>query len=71
MALVFLVTLVLSIVDMKEPGQDAVHRAKWLIYLTHWGYAICTAQSFLAAYLVTYVYFKQRNNAGQHPHIYM
>lgn len=69
MALVFLVTLVLSIVDVGELEQDATKRAKWLIYLTHWGYTVCTVQALLATYLVTSVFIKQRRKTGECLHV--
>jgi hypothetical protein len=34
--------------------------AKWPIYLTHWGYTMCTVQAILAAGLVTQRYVKER-----------
>lgn len=70
MALAFLVTLLLSIVGIGELDQPASKRAKWLIYLTHWGYAICTIQSVLATYICTSVYIKQKRKEGMYTHIF-
>lgn len=47
-ALIFLTTLILSIMDLQNPNTD---RRKWIIYLTHWGYTTCTFQAILAALL--------------------
>ncbi|GLV43250.1 headbutt [Carabus blaptoides fortunei] len=60
MALVFFVTLLLSVIDINNPEETAVNRAKWLIYLTHWGYAVCTIQAFMSCYIVIYMYRKVR-----------
>ncbi|RZB39840.1 hypothetical protein BDFB_000206 [Asbolus verrucosus] len=52
-AIIFFVTFVISIVDLKHPDAPSSFRAKWLIYLTNWGYTTCTLQALLAALLVS------------------
>ncbi|XP_054278867.1 protein rolling stone-like [Macrosteles quadrilineatus] len=53
-ASVFFSILLASLVELGRPGgMGAVHYAKWIIYLTHWGFTACTLQALLAAYLVT------------------
>ncbi|XP_068916637.1 protein rolling stone-like isoform X2 [Tenebrio molitor] len=50
-AILFFVTLVISIIDLKHPNSS--DKAKWLIYLTNWGYTICTLQALLGALILS------------------
>jgi hypothetical protein len=50
-AILFFVTLVISIIDLKHPNSP--DKAKWLIYLTNWGYTICTLQALLGALILS------------------
>lgn len=52
-ALIFLITIILSIIDLKNVDASNEYRAKWLIYLTNWGYTMCTFQALLAAILLS------------------
>nr|CAD7573751.1 unnamed protein product [Timema californicum] len=57
LALFFMSALICSVVDagrnITSKDSQAVRYLKWLIYLTNWGYTICTVQAFLAACLLT------------------
>lgn len=48
-ALLFFSTWILSMFDLKKTDADAAFYAKWLIYLTNWGYTSCTVQAVVAA----------------------
>ncbi|XP_046663058.1 protein rolling stone-like [Homalodisca vitripennis] len=52
-ACMFLSILLASIVDVGRSENTVAHYAKWPIYLTHWGFTVCTIQAVLGAYLVT------------------
>ncbi|XP_063928199.1 protein rolling stone-like isoform X4 [Zophobas morio] len=52
-AIIFFVTFVISIIDLKHPDASSSFRAKWLIYLTNWGYTMCTLQALLAAIMLS------------------
>ncbi|EFA11216.1 protein rolling stone [Tribolium castaneum] len=52
-ALFFFITFVLSIWDFKHPDADSSFKAKWLIYLTNWGYTTCTLQSLISAIILS------------------
>jgi hypothetical protein len=55
LAILFLATMIFSICD---PGHTTKNSGlqyfiKWPIYLTNWGYTVCTMQAILGAWLVT------------------
>ncbi|XP_044266020.1 protein rolling stone-like [Tribolium madens] len=45
----FFTTFLISVCVVKHPDADLSFKAKWLIYLTNWGYTICTLQSLISA----------------------
>nr|CAD7456664.1 unnamed protein product [Timema tahoe] len=57
LALFFMSALICSVVDagrnVTSKDSQGVRYLKWLIYLTNWGYTVCTLQAFLAACLLT------------------
>lgn len=53
LACVFCSILTASILDLGRPPHPYTHYAKWPIYLTHWGFLVCTVQALLAAVIVT------------------
>lgn len=52
-------------VEIRGDKEVSNNRAKWLIFLTHWGYLTCTIQALFALYLVTSVYVLQRTKKGK------
>ncbi|XP_021942452.1 protein rolling stone-like isoform X3 [Zootermopsis nevadensis] len=55
LAILFLATMIFSICDTggntKNSGLQYI--SKWPIYLTNWGYTVCTMQAILGAWLLT------------------
>lgn len=35
-------------------GKSPIDYAKFFIYLTHWGFILCTIQAIMAAFMVTF-----------------
>uniref|UniRef100_A0A1B6LQ50 Uncharacterized protein n=1 Tax=Graphocephala atropunctata TaxID=36148 RepID=A0A1B6LQ50_9HEMI len=58
-ACMFLSILLASLADVGRPQGSLAHYAKWPIYLTHWGFTVCTLQAVLGAYLVTWALRQQ------------
>lgn len=61
-ALYFLVTWLLSILIVKQKTDG--FQAKWLIYLTNWGYTMCTFQALLAATILSACLLSTKLNEG-------
>lgn len=57
---IFLITAIGSVIQYVDNNE--AQGLKWLVYLTHWGYMICTAQALLAAGLVTHRYVADRKS---------
>ncbi|KAJ4450550.1 hypothetical protein ANN_01977, partial [Periplaneta americana] len=55
LALLFVATMIFSICDTGRSPKSTGLRyiSKWPIYLTNWGYTVCTLQAVLGAYLLT------------------
>ncbi|CAH0562725.1 unnamed protein product [Brassicogethes aeneus] len=51
-ALFLFVTWLLSVIDYKNSNLTAEFRAKYLIYLTNWGYTTCTLQALVCLVMV-------------------
>ncbi|KAB0801075.1 hypothetical protein PPYR_05429 [Photinus pyralis] len=52
----FIVSWVVSIIDIPHLNEPNFNHAKWLIYLTNWGFTMCTIQSLLSTTMVTICY---------------
>jgi hypothetical protein len=57
-------TLVLSICDPGHSNNNSrlSYISKWPIYLTNWGYIVCTTQAVLGAWLLTYRLIEERKS---------
>lgn len=76
LACVFCCILIASILDLGRPPHPYIHYAKWPIYLTHWGFLVCTIQAVLAAVIVTQTHWYTSEKPGkliirEHIHIYI
>lgn len=63
--LFFIATWTLSIIDISHLNDPAVNRAKWLIYLTNWGFTACTIQSVLCTAMLTICYLDARSRGSE------
>ncbi|KAJ9576028.1 hypothetical protein L9F63_007128, partial [Diploptera punctata] len=70
-AVFFFTVLIYSIYRISLDPSDKYPLAKWPIYLTHWGYTMCTVQAILAAGLVTQRYIKERATGFIEDHAHM
>lgn len=52
----FIVGWVISIIDIPHLNEPNFSNAKWLIYLTNWGFTMCMIQSILSTAMVTVCY---------------
>lgn len=52
----FIVSWVISIIDIPNLNEPNFNHAKWLIYLTNWGFTMCMIQSILSTAMVTVCY---------------
>lgn len=62
LACIFCCILTASILDLGRPQHPYTHYAKWPIYLTHWGFLVCTIQALLAAVIVTQTHWYTTDN---------
>jgi hypothetical protein len=62
LAILFVATLILSICDPGRSTKNSglLYISKWPIYLTNWGYAVCTTQAVLGAWLLTHRLIAER-----------
>lgn len=70
-ALFFLCVLIYSLYKTSQDPFDKYPLAKWPIYLTHWGYTLCTIQAFIGAGLVTQRYIKEKTTGFIEDHTQM
>lgn len=61
----------ISVIDNEEnPDVPAsYHPAKWLIYLTNWGYTICTVQALLSVIMFCSNLFLERKKLTNGPDV--
>ncbi|XP_022915594.1 protein rolling stone-like isoform X2 [Onthophagus taurus] len=57
-------TWLLSVIDPKHLDKSIHFRAKWMIYLTNWGYSLCFLQSLLCALTLTIWYCQFKRFGG-------
>jgi len=64
LAILFVATLILSICDPGRSNKNSglPYISKWPIYLTNWGYTVCTTQAVLGAWLLTHRLFEERKS---------
>lgn len=59
----------MSIVDLAHINQSPADRARWLIYLTNWGFTVCTIQAMLSTSMLSYSFLTANNgDAGRKNH---
>ncbi|KAK5639066.1 hypothetical protein RI129_011558 [Pyrocoelia pectoralis] len=61
----FIVSWVISIIDIPHLNEPNFNHAKWLIYLTNWGFTMCMIQSILSTAMVTVCYSIARQDSGK------
>ncbi|GLH01345.1 hypothetical protein R5R35_006991 [Gryllus longicercus] len=67
MAAVFLISMICSICDVGRSADFGIKYKKWAIYLTNWGYTICTLQAILGASLITQQFLQQKRQGKYIP----
>jgi hypothetical protein len=61
-AFLFLSVWIWSFISAKEQNTPTENfLSKWPIYLTNWGYTLCTTQALLAVGLITHQLIKERS----------
>lgn len=63
--LFFLVTWLLSVIDIDHLHEDATVRLKWMIYLTNWGYTMCTLQAVLCTTMLSICFISARKKGDK------
>jgi hypothetical protein len=68
LAILFLATMIFSICDPGRGNKNSGswYISRWPIYLTHWGYTVCTTQALLGAWLLTCKLVAERNEGECH-----
>ncbi|XP_067002083.2 protein rolling stone [Anabrus simplex] len=67
MAAFFVSVMICSICDAGRNNDFGVRYVKWGIYLTNWGYTVCTIQAVLAAALITRQLIKEKKEGELQP----
>lgn len=62
----FLTTWLISLIRA-EANTDS--NARWLIYLTNWGYTLCTTQSIFSVIMVTSALLTERRSCGKEDYL--
>lgn len=60
----FVVVCIYSIINGNKYAEMGTTRWKWLIFLTNWGYSVCTIQSFLAMAIVQLALINKTHTNG-------
>lgn len=60
----FLTTWLISVIDAEHIDCPESYRAKWLIYLTNWGYTVCTLQALLSVVMLISTLLTESKKGG-------
>lgn len=63
----FLTTWLIAVIDAEHLDRPESYRAKWMIYLTNWGYTICTLQALISVIMLVSTLLTEHKE-GRHAH---
>lgn len=65
--MIFFVTTWL--ISLLQAEVNTNSNARWLIYLTNWGYTVCTAQSIFSVIMITSALLAERRNSAKEDYL--